>query len=125
MNFPYLRPVNPMDIPKFNAMWRIANSMSILNALWWKFMPGEIITVMWPIGEVRIRQESSGLWDYVRSADPNDLYRPELEATIGKQGWDWDWRLMDKNIEANKLTIKFRKGKTNFASYYVMKWGSR
>lgn len=97
----------------------------VIANLWWRFMPGESITVVWPVGDIRVRQEPSGLWDYVRSADPNDMYRPELEEKVGKQGWDWDWQWYLVDIGVDKLQIKFRKGKTDFATYFALKWASR
>ena len=98
--------------------------MSILEKLWWKFMPGEEINVVWPVSEIRIRQEESGIWDYVRTADPNDHYRPWLEENVGKQGWDWDW-VVGPGINGprrDSVLIKFRIGKTKFATIAAILW---
>lgn len=82
-------------------------------------MPGTTIKVKWPVGEVRIKQEQSGIWDYVRSADPNDHYRPWLEKYVGKQGWDWNWKLDPHGFDS--LIIKFRRGKEKYASHFLIK----
>ena len=115
------------------ARFEIFGRLSIPDALWWRFMPGEEIVVPWPTGEIRIRQEESPIWDSVRSADPNDHYRPELESLVGKQGWDWQWRhriettmyspgYEDKMITGDKVVIKFRWGKEKEAMYFRLKW---
>lgn len=97
--------------------------------LWWHFMPGTTIAVKWPVGEVRIRQEPSGLWDYIRSADPNDHYRPWLEYNVGKQHWDWDWRHGQKAANNgagtcgyDTLIIKIRKKKSKWATAAALIW---
>jgi hypothetical protein len=103
--------------------------MSYWEYIWWRFMPGIIVEVRWPVGLVKIRQEESGIWDYVRSADPNDHYRPWLENHVGRQGWDWDWRVGPHaadngfgTIGVDKVKIKFRKGKGKFATMANLKW---
>jgi hypothetical protein len=100
-----------------------------IDKLWWKWMPGKSITVSWPVGEVRVRQEESGLWDYVRSADPNDFYRPWLEENVGKQGWDWDWRVGPVAAENHfgtkgydSLIIKFKRSKAKWATAASLLW---
>lgn len=92
----------------------------LLNRVWWRFMPGTEFEVPWPSGELRIKQEDSDIWDYVRSADPNDWYRPDLEAAVGKQGWDWDFKV--GSVVNNTVCIKIRKGKDNLSSFFVLKW---
>jgi hypothetical protein len=82
---------------------------SKFNNLWWKFIPGKKIKVRWPVDE--------------SSADPNYHYRPLLEELVGDQGWDWDWRLEDNDLNENTLTIKFRRGKIEDALYFYMLWG--
>lgn len=93
-------------------------------------MPGQEITVKWPVGAVRLQQEPNSPWDLVMSADPNDHYRPWLEQNVGRQGWDWDWRI--GTIAADNgsgtrgydtLTIKFRKKHAALASFAAIKWG--
>ena len=104
--------------------------INIIQKLWWRFMPGVIINVVWPVGEVFIVDESSSRWDWsmsaarqaVFSADPNDHYRPWLEEHVGRQGWDWNWGLLDNNAAENRLTIKFRRGKESWATMAALKW---
>lgn len=103
--------------------------MKLINKLWWRLMPGTTIKVRWPVGPITIT-ESDPRWDWtvgpsqyvVESADPNDHYRMDMEKNVGKQGWDWDWTMMDDDINKNVLTIKFRRGKELWASYFVLKW---
>lgn len=100
-----------------------------INQLWWRFIPGVEIKVIWPNGSLLI-DESHPTWDWtvgtsrywVESADPNEHYRPKIERLVGRQGWDWDWCLKDNDIAENRLTIKFRKGKDTWASYFLLKW---
>ena len=80
-------------------------------------MPGIELRVRWPAGWTR----PDHLGNQVNSADPNDHYRPELERLVGRQGWDWDWRVDPYDIDG--LMIKFRKGKQYHASYFALKWG--
>ena len=92
-------------------------------------MPGVIVNVKWPMGLAAI-DESMPQWDwtigpsryFVESADPNDHYRPWMEQHVGRQGWDWDWCMMNNDVACNRLTIKFRHGKENFASIVSLKW---
>ncbi len=39
-----------------------------------------------------------------------------------RQGFDWDWCIKDNDIAENRLTIKFRKGKARWATYFALKW---
>jgi hypothetical protein len=97
--------------------------------LWWRYMPGTIIKVRWPRGDVII-DENHPKWDWtvgpslyrIESADPNDHYRPDLEEKIGHQGWDWHWILDDRDVIDNCLTIKIRKKHAKWASYFSLKW---
>ena len=105
----------------------------LLNNIWWKFMPGVKIKVKWPCGEVVAGPgPSDSRWHdwggaaYIKfhSADPNDHYRPWLEKNVGKQGWDWNWKIVDKDndMSTDKLTIKFRRGKEQYASIVGVMW---
>lgn len=83
------------------------------HKLWWRLVTGIEIKVDWP-GDA--------------SADPNNHYRPWMEANVGTQCWDWDWDLRDNDLATNKLTIKFRRGKEQWATQAQLKWsdsGSR
>jgi hypothetical protein len=93
------------------AKWKIHKRFSIPDAIWWRWMPGSIIQLPWPSGEIRVRQEPSGIWDYIRSSDPNDFYREWLEINVGRQGWHWQWRLGTDNV----IEIKFRRDREKWA----------
>lgn len=94
---------NKADMAKQEIHRRMGNPIS---ALWWKLMPGTTITVKWPI--------------FHNSADPNEIYRPWLEENVGRQGWDWDWRIGDSVTDT--LTIKFRKGRDKYAIIAALDW---
>lgn len=96
--------------------------LNIREKLWWWLMPGVIINVRWPVGEIRIRQEESSIWDYVQSADPNDHYRPWMEEHVGRQGWDWDWGMANRDAVDNRLTIKIRQRHAKYATIAAMRW---
>ena len=105
--------------------------LSLIEKLWWRFMPGVVINVRWPRGEVRVgpshRQGWSGVgeyFEYVESADPNDHYRPELTKLVGRQGWDWQWGMGGQDATEDRLTIKIRRKHARWASYFALRWGS-
>ena len=92
-------------------------------------MPGTIIKVKWPNGKVLVGPNSrefdgtvNEIPQYVQSADPNDHYRPWMEQHVGRQGWDWDWSMLDSDITNNCLSIKFRRGKEKYATMALLKW---
>jgi hypothetical protein len=93
-------------------------------------MPGVVINVQWPKGQVKVGPshwyEYSGYgpeFKYIDSADPNDHYRPWLEEHVGKQGWDWNWGMADRDATDNRLTIKIRKKHAKWATYCMLNWG--
>ena len=88
--------IDKILILRHENLWRL---------FWWRWGPGVAIKVKWPPG-----------------GDPNHHYRPEIEEYVGRQGWDWDWGLKGNDINCNRLTIKFRKGKESHAMYFAMKW---
>jgi hypothetical protein len=101
-----------------------------INRLWWRFMPGTMIKVRWPTGEL-IVDHTHPLWEDMGgavwvnlgySSDPNDHYRPDIEKHVGRQGWDWDWCMRDGDVVNNLLTIKFRKGKDIWATHFALMW---
>lgn len=105
------------DLGKIMAKEEIVKrTLDPLKNLWWRFMPGEFVHVKWPSGWTKQDQ----LGNQVRSTDPNDHYRPYLEENVGRQGWDWDWRLDDGSI--NGLTIKIRRDKRKYASIIGLMW---
>lgn len=107
----------------------VKRTLNPLKTLWWKCMPGTTINVEWPTGWT----EADHLGNQTFSADPNDHFRPWLEKNVGKQGWDWDWRLGPITgaqgrpggpivLAGDYLAIKFRKGKTKYATMFAMRW---
>jgi len=97
--------------------------MTIMERLWWRFMPGTVISVRWPRGWVVLDDDGQGGQTAIQSADPNDHYRPELEQRVGRFGWDWRWGLADRDATQDRLTIKIRRKHARWASYFALKWG--
>ncbi len=104
---------------------------TVLDMIWWKLIPGVKIKVKWPCGEIvagpgpsdpRWRDWGGAAYIKFPSADPNDHYRPWLEKNVGKQGWDWDWKIVDRDLSTDQLTIKFRLGKEQYASIVGIMW---
>jgi len=103
--------------------------LNIKDKLWWRFMPGAVINVAWPTGQVKVgpshREGYSGYgpeFEYVDSADPNDHYRPWMEEHVGKQGWDWNWGLSGTDVSLNRLTIKIRQKHEKYATIAALRW---
>lgn len=86
-------------------------------------MPGVIVKVKWPVGWVRLWEDGNGGVVDCESADPNDHYRPWMEEHVGKQGWDWNWDLLDNDASTNRLTIKVRRSKADLVSVMALMWG--
>ncbi len=91
-------------------------------------MPGTVIEVKWPTGMVSL-VDRPGILTSWESADPNDHYRPNLEKYVGRQGWDWDWKIGSVKADNGSgttghdtLLIKMRKGKDDYASIAKLKW---
>jgi hypothetical protein len=123
------------------AKWEIKNlfqlpsgrylpcGLNIVQQLWWRFMPGVVVNVKWPVGLAEIN-ESMPQWDwtigpsryFVESADPNEHYRPYMEKYIGKQGWDWNWGVANDDVAANRLTIKIRQKHAKYATILALRW---
>ena len=112
------------------AKWEIhKRAGNLYDAAWWRFMPGETITVKWPVGKITV-DETNLRWDWVmsaslqsfQSADPNDHYRPWLEKNVGRQGWDRNWALRDNNSAENRLTIKVRKKHAKWLTMAALMW---
>jgi hypothetical protein len=103
--------------------------LNIKDKLWWRFMPGVVINVKWPKGQVKIgpshRDGYSGYgpeFEYVDSADPNDHYRPWMEQHVGRQGWDWNWGMANMDATKNRLTIKIRQKHAKYATIAAIQW---
>ena len=109
--------------------WEIHYRFGPLQSLWWRYMPGTTIKVKWPVGNIIVLPTDDG-WDWtlgttrqeVFSADPNEHYRPWMESNVGRQGWDWNWRLTDNDCAENRLSIKFRRGKESWATVAALRW---
>lgn len=91
---------------------------SLWSKLWWKFMPGVVVKVKWPRGWYPL--DESGSVD-CETSDPNTAYRWYLEQYVGKQGWDWNWKI--GSYENDSLCIKLRSGKDEYADMIALKWG--
>ncbi len=102
--------------------------LNIKDQLWWRFMPGVVINVKWPVGEVVVGPSSrnwSGMgpmYEEIFSTDPNDHYRPWMEKHVGKQGWDWDWGLAGQDVTGSRLTIKIRRKYQDCAILAKLQW---
>jgi hypothetical protein len=103
--------------------------LNIVEQLWWKFMPGVVINVKWPKGQIKVGPSHRDGWsgvgpefEYVDSADPNDHYRPWMEEHVGRQGWDWNWGMADRDATDNRLTIKIRQKYKECAIIAKLQW---
>lgn len=106
-------------------------TINIFSIIWWRYIPGTVISVQWPVGWVTLYEDPFNGAVSTESADPNDHYRPWLEKNVGRQGWDWDWRIEDIAVSLNhdykvsskdKLLIKVRCGKEKYATLAALKW---
>jgi len=105
--------------------------LNVLQKLWWRFVPGVVINVRWPSGVIvagpgpedsRWHDWGGAAYITFESADPNDHYRPWIEEHVGKQGWDWNWGMADRDATDNRLTIKIRKKYAKYATLAAIKW---
>ena len=100
--------------------------LTLYDKLWWGFLPGVVINVAWPKGQVKVHWYGySGYgpeFEYIDSADPNDHYRPTMERLIGRQGWDWNWGMADRDATDNRLTIKIRQKYAKYAIILALRW---
>lgn len=104
--------------------------LNLKETLWWRFVPGVIVNVRWPAGNIVVDHNDprwcdlgGAVWvDLGFSSDPNDHYRPWLEQHVGRQGWDWNWGLADRDAVSNRLTIKIRKKHSGYALIAAMRW---
>jgi hypothetical protein len=97
-------------------------TLNLKDRLWWRFVPGVIINVRWPSGWVVLHEDSDGSKVSAESADPNDHYRPWLEKHVGRQGWDWNWGMADRDATDNRLTIKIRRKYASYATIIALRW---
>ncbi len=96
--------------------------LNILQKLWWRFVPGVVVNVKWPKGWVVLHEAPDGSCVSTESAGPNDHYRPWMEQHVGRQGWDWNWGMADRDATDNRLTIKIRQSKTKYATMIALMW---
>ena len=109
----------------------IPMGLNILQKLWWRFVPGVVINVRWPSGVIvagpgpedpRWHDWGGAAYITFESADPNDHYRPWMEQHVGRQGWDWNWGMADRDATDNRLTIKIRQRHARYATIAAMRW---
>lgn len=84
-------------------------------------MPGVVVNVRWPRGKVLGTVGDRNIVDMM-SADPNDHYRPFLEQHVGRQGWDWNWGMGDRDATEDRLTIKIRRHRAQWATVIALQW---
>lgn len=53
--------------------------------------------------------------------NPNDIFRPWLEANVGQQGLDWDWRIVRDTFDM--IEIRFSRSKESLAVQVALMWG--
>jgi hypothetical protein len=113
---------------EINGLFRLPSGrhlpcgLNIRQQLWWRFMSGVVINVKWPRGWVVLYDDGAGGQTAIESADPKDHYRPWLEEHVGRQGWDWNWGMTKNDVEANRLTIKIRQQRSEYATIAAMMW---
>jgi len=122
---------------KFEIIFQIGKGrylprgLNIKEKLWWRFMPGVVINVRWPGGMIvagpgpedpKWHDWGGAAYITYESADPNDHYRPWMEQHVGRQGWDWNWGMADRDATDNRLTIKIRKKHAKYATVAAIKW---
>jgi len=104
--------------------------LNLIETLWWRFMPGVVINVRWPTGNIVVNDKDprwcdmgGAVWvDLGFSSDPNDHYRPWMEEHVGRQGWDWNWGMADRDATDNRLTIKIRQKHAKYATMAGIMW---
>lgn len=104
-------------------------NLTFIQKLWWYFMPGSIVRVKWPSGEITVDHNDPRWCDLggaarikLYSADPSDWYRPFLEKHVGKQGWDWDWGMGGHDATENMITIKIRRKHEKYSTMIGVMW---
>lgn len=83
------------------------------HRVWWRIQGRSSCVVKWPTGWT----EPDHLGNQFLSSDPNDHYRAWLEANIGRQGWDWDWRPHEGGVK-----IWYRPSQADRMVEAVLKW---
>jgi hypothetical protein len=105
-----------------------------VNRIYWRLVNYIELDVKWPSGVIAVSPDHPGwydcgaTWVEIKSADPNDHYRPFMEQWIGQQGWDWDWDLVfhGRNIETQeqvgRIRIRMRRKHEIYASHIALMW---
>lgn len=121
----------------YMAQVEIHVRLGILGDLRWRMLQGGEVFVKWPSGECEITS-SHTRWGWmidptsptshtIHSADPNDHYRPWLEANVGKQGRDWEWKIAPYKegfySPGDRVLIRVRKSKRHALSAMALMWG--
>lgn len=103
--------------------YEVTMKHGLISSIWWNFFPGTIITVKWPQKKwITVHTDAAGSIDACTD-DPNYHYRSWLEENVGKQGLDWNWKIVASDTtEYISLQIKFRKGKDKRASVAALLW---
>jgi len=116
------------------AQFELHVRLGVVGDLRWRMLQGGEVSVKWPMGECVVSPDHPR-WDWtigpphyiVNSADPNDHYRPWLEANVGKQGWDWEWKLVPAEpgcySPGDRVLIRVRKSKSHTLSAMALMWG--
>jgi hypothetical protein len=73
----------------------------LLDKMWWDYMPGPTISVLFPTKNRSI-----------------DEYRETLEELCGTQFVGWHW----KSVDGISIQIKFRSDKSEYATILALKW---
>ncbi len=104
--------------------------LNLIEKLWWRWVPGVIINVRWPVGPLVVDHNDprwvdlgGAVWVSLDTSDPNDHYRMDLERLVGRQGWHWNWGMCGNDVLENRLTIKIVKSKAKYATMLALKWG--
>jgi len=84
-----------------------------LEKYWHKYRFCYNVPVIWPKGPTR----PDHLGNQSFSTDPNEHWRPWMELHVGRQGWDWDWELINGGTALN---IKFHSKK--MALLFALVW---
>jgi hypothetical protein len=118
---PGARPFTKENVVK----WEINYRFGIIEGLWWRFVPGTEFEVLWPTGWTEPEPAPGGGFIQFESSDPNDHYRPWLEKHVGRQGWDWQWRLgkiATTTGDRDTIRIKIRRGRSKYATIAALRW---
>lgn len=116
----------PGGMAKIEIMKRTANPYRILI---WRYRLKTSITLNWPHGWVVLHDDGTGGITSIESSDPNDFYRQWLEKNAGRQGWDWEWRIKETDVEytarilifkIDMLEVRFRDA--NVATMFALKY---